>query len=81
MCPHQAQIKVEAIGTMAPGPVMRALAHFKQKLKTSVHVYVECFLCCLGPKRDEVNGGSYTMRNFIICIHPQISLGKSSLGE
>jgi hypothetical protein len=27
------------------------------------------------------NGGSYTMRNFIICIYPQISLGKSSQGE
>jgi hypothetical protein len=36
-----------------------------------------------GPKRDEVagNGGSYTMRNFIICTHPQISLDKSSQGE
>jgi hypothetical protein len=36
-----------------------------------------------GPKRDEVteNGGSCTMRNFIICSHPQISLGKSSQGE
>jgi hypothetical protein len=36
-----------------------------------------------GPKRDEVteNGVSYTVRNFIICIHPQISLGKSSQGE
>jgi hypothetical protein len=32
-----------------------------------------------GPKRDEVteNGGSCKMRNFIICTHPQISLGKS----
>jgi hypothetical protein len=29
-----------------------------------------------GPRRDEV-GGSCTMRNFIICTHPQISLGKS----
>jgi hypothetical protein len=27
------------------------------------------------------NGGSCTMRNFIICTHPQISLGKSSQGE
>jgi hypothetical protein len=29
-----------------------------------------------GPKRDEVteNGGSCTVRNFIICTHPQISL-------
>jgi hypothetical protein len=36
-----------------------------------------------GPKRDEVtgNGGSCTMRSFIICTHPQISLGKSSQGE
>jgi hypothetical protein len=36
-----------------------------------------------GPKRDEVtgDGGSCTMRNFIICTHPQISLGKSSQGE
>jgi hypothetical protein len=35
------------------------------------------------PKRDEVTGewGSCTMRNFIICTHPQISLGKSSQGE
>jgi hypothetical protein len=32
-----------------------------------------------GPKRDEVTGEwrSCSMRNFIICIHPQISLGKS----
>jgi hypothetical protein len=34
-----------------------------------------------GPKRDEVTGGSCTMRNFIICTHPQISLGRSSQGE
>jgi hypothetical protein len=36
-----------------------------------------------GPKRDELtgNGGSCTMRNSIICTHPQISLGKSSQGE
>jgi hypothetical protein len=37
-----------------------------------------------GPKRDEGtggNGGSCTMRSFIICTHPQISLGKSSQGE
>jgi hypothetical protein len=27
------------------------------------------------------NGGSCTMRNFIICTHPQIPLGKSSQGE
>jgi hypothetical protein len=27
------------------------------------------------------NGGSCTMRSFIICTHPQISLGKSSQGE
>jgi hypothetical protein len=27
------------------------------------------------------NGRSCTMRNFIICTHPQISLGKSSQGE
>jgi hypothetical protein len=31
-----------------------------------------------GPKRDEVTG---EWRNFIICTHPQISLGKSSQGE
>jgi hypothetical protein len=30
---------------------------------------------------EHQNGGSYTMRNFIICTHPQISLGKSSQGE
>jgi hypothetical protein len=32
-----------------------------------------------GPKRDEVTGEwrKFTMRNFIICTHPQISLGKS----
>jgi hypothetical protein len=31
-----------------------------------------------GPKRDEVkgDGGSCTVRNFIICTHPQISSGK-----
>jgi hypothetical protein len=27
------------------------------------------------------NEGTYTMRNFIICTHPQISLGRSSQGE
>jgi hypothetical protein len=27
------------------------------------------------------NGGSFTVRNFIICTHPQISLGRSSQGE
>jgi hypothetical protein len=27
------------------------------------------------------NGGSCTVRNFIVCAHPQISLGKSSQGE
>jgi hypothetical protein len=31
-----------------------------------------------GPKRDEENGGSCTMRNFIIFTHSQISLGKSN---
>jgi hypothetical protein len=37
----------------------------------------------LEPKRDEVieNGGSCTVRNFIICTHSQISLGRSSQGE
>jgi hypothetical protein len=32
-----------------------------------------------GPKRDEVTREwrSYTMRSFIICTHPQISLGRS----
>jgi hypothetical protein len=37
-----------------------------------------------GPKRDEVtgeNGESCTMRNFIICTHPEISLGKPSQGK
>jgi hypothetical protein len=36
-----------------------------------------------GPKRDEVteNGESCTMRNFIICTLPQISLGRSIQGE
>jgi hypothetical protein len=39
-----------------------------------------------GPKRDEVtgewrNGGSCTMRNFILFTHPQKSLGKSSEEE
>jgi hypothetical protein len=36
-----------------------------------------------GPKRDEVTGDwrKFTMRNFIICTHPEISLGKSSQGE
>jgi hypothetical protein len=36
-----------------------------------------------GTKRDEVweNGGSCTMRIFVICTHPQISLGRSSQGE
>jgi hypothetical protein len=34
----------------------------------------------LGPNRDNVMGneGSYTVRSFIICTHPQISLGRSS---
>jgi hypothetical protein len=32
-----------------------------------------------GAKRDDVrgNGGSCTVRNFIVCTHPQISLGES----
>jgi hypothetical protein len=36
-----------------------------------------------GPKgmRGRENGGSCTMRSFIICTHPQISLGRSSQGE
>jgi hypothetical protein len=36
-----------------------------------------------GHRRDEVTGEwrKCTMRNFIICTHPQISLGKSSQGE
>jgi hypothetical protein len=31
-----------------------------------------------GPKRDEETGEwrSWTMRSFIICAHPQISLGR-----
>jgi hypothetical protein len=31
--------------------------------------------------RWQENGGSCTMRNFIICTYPQISLGRSSQGE
>jgi hypothetical protein len=35
-----------------------------------------------GPNRDEVRRKwSCTMRSFIICIHPQISLGRSNQGE
>jgi hypothetical protein len=36
-----------------------------------------------GPKRDEVkeSGESCTLGSFIICTHPQISLGRSSQGE
>jgi hypothetical protein len=36
-----------------------------------------------GLKRDEVTGEwrKLQVRNFIICTHPQISLGKSSQGE
>jgi hypothetical protein len=36
-----------------------------------------------GPKRDEGtgNGGNYTMRNFIICTHPNISSDRSNQGE
>jgi hypothetical protein len=36
-----------------------------------------------GPKRDEVTGEWRKLHNenFIICTHPQISLGKSSQGE
>jgi hypothetical protein len=34
-----------------------------------------------GPERRRENGGSCTMRNFIICTHPQILLGKSSQGD
>jgi hypothetical protein len=35
------------------------------------------------PKRDEVTGEwkSFTVRNLIICTHPQISLGRSNQGE
>jgi hypothetical protein len=35
-----------------------------------------------GPKRDEVteNGGSFTMRSFIICTHPEVILGRSNRG-
>jgi hypothetical protein len=34
------------------------------------------------PKRDEVTGEwSCTMRSFIICTYPQISLGRSSQGK
>jgi hypothetical protein len=43
-------------------------------------------MCCLQflglrGMRWRENGGSCTMRNFIICTHPQISLGRSSQGE
>jgi hypothetical protein len=35
-----------------------------------------------GTKRDEVTGEwSCTMRSFVICTHPKISLGSSSWGE
>jgi hypothetical protein len=36
-----------------------------------------------GPKKDEVTGEgeSCTMRNFIICTCPQISLGKPNQGQ
>jgi hypothetical protein len=37
-------------------------------------------LDCRGMRWRE-NGGSCTMRNFVIFTHPQISLGKSSQGE
>jgi hypothetical protein len=35
------------------------------------------------PKRDDVmeNGGSSTMRSFIICTHLQIFLGRPNQGE
>jgi hypothetical protein len=35
------------------------------------------------PMSDEVRGDgeSYTVRSFIICTHPQISLGRSNRGE
>jgi ABC-type uncharacterized transport system substrate-binding protein len=34
-------------------------------------------------KRDEVqeNGGSCTMRSFILCTHPHIFIGRSNQGE
>jgi hypothetical protein len=34
-----------------------------------------------GPKRDEENVGSCTMRSFIFCTPPQILSGKSNKGE
>jgi hypothetical protein len=34
-----------------------------------------------GPKRDEVTGENCTVRSFIFCTHPQISLGRSNQGE
>jgi hypothetical protein len=36
-----------------------------------------------GPKLDEEqeNVGSSAVRSFIICTHPQISLGRSNQGE
>jgi hypothetical protein len=35
-----------------------------------------------GPKRDEEeNEASCTMRSFIVCTHPRISLGRSNKGE
>jgi hypothetical protein len=40
---------------MAPGSVMKgALAHFNQKLKTSVRVDVGYFLCCLKYDKQHV---------------------------
>jgi hypothetical protein len=46
-------------------------------------VFENRILRIFGPKRVEMtgNGGSCSMRSFIICTHPQISLGKSSQGE
>jgi hypothetical protein len=34
-----------------------------------------------GPKIDEVTGEWRKLRSFIICTHPQISLGRSNQGE
>jgi hypothetical protein len=45
--------------------------------------FLRLLLRIFGPKRDQVTGEwrSCTMRNFIICSHPKISLARSSQGE
>jgi hypothetical protein len=47
------------------------------------YIFSRALRIIFGPKRDEVTveWRKCTMRNFIICTLPQISLGKSSQGE